>query len=185
MFLAGAVITTFLSNDATALILTPVANSVATRLRLPPLPYLVATTFVADSASITLPVSNPINILVVDRIHLGLGPYVGHLLATSLIAVAVNAALFLLGSGARPTAASRPTGDGPWPTLCRTRDSSCSLALDWPRWRPVTWRRRQCSFQWAWLPPPVRLCLGCWRWPLATSRQRAFAPTSAFPYLCT
>jgi arsenical pump membrane protein len=66
VFVVGTVTTTFLSNDATALILTPVVCSVATRLRLPPLPYLFATTFVADTASMTLPVSNPINILVGD-----------------------------------------------------------------------------------------------------------------------
>ncbi|HZU19492.1 MAG TPA: SLC13 family permease, partial [Candidatus Dormibacteraeota bacterium] len=40
VFASGALITTFLSNDATALILTPVVYAVVTRLRLPPLPYL-------------------------------------------------------------------------------------------------------------------------------------------------
>jgi arsenical pump membrane protein len=96
VFLAGAAITAFLSNDATALILTPVVYSVATRLRLPPLPYLFATTFVADTASMTLPVSNPINILVSDRAHLGLGAYASHLLVASLIAIAINMGLFQL-----------------------------------------------------------------------------------------
>ncbi len=96
VFLAGAAITTFLSNDATALILTPVVYSVTARLRLPPLPYLFATTFVADTASMTLPVSNPINILISDRIALNLGMYAGHLLAASLVAIALNAALFLV-----------------------------------------------------------------------------------------
>lgn len=96
VFGAGAVITAFLSNDATALILTPVVYSVATRLRLPPLPYLFATTFVADTASMTLPVSNPINILVSDRAGIGLAAYASHLLAASVIAIALNAALFML-----------------------------------------------------------------------------------------
>ncbi|PZR97728.1 MAG: arsenic transporter [Candidatus Nephthysia bennettiae] len=96
VFAAGALITTFLSNDATALILTPVVYAVATRLRLPPLPYLFATTFVADTASMTLPVSNPINILVSDRLHIGLGAYAGHLLLASLAVIALNAAIFQL-----------------------------------------------------------------------------------------
>jgi arsenical pump membrane protein len=96
VFGAGAVVTAFLSNDATALILTPVVYSVATRLRLPPLPYLFATTFVADTASMTLPVSNPISVLVSDRAGLGLAAYAAHLLAASVIAIALNAALFLL-----------------------------------------------------------------------------------------
>ncbi|MDQ6772610.1 MAG: SLC13 family permease [Candidatus Dormibacteraeota bacterium] len=96
VFLIGAVITAFLSNDATALILTPVVYAVATRLRLPPLPYLFATTFVADTASMTLPVSNPINIIVSERAQLGLGAYTGHLLLASIMAIAINAALFLV-----------------------------------------------------------------------------------------
>jgi len=96
VFAAGALITTFLSNDATALILTPVVYAVVTRLRLPPLPYLFATTFIADTASMTLPVSNPINVLVNDRLHLSLGVYAGHLLGASLVAIALNALCFVL-----------------------------------------------------------------------------------------
>ncbi|MBO0686449.1 MAG: arsenic transporter, partial [Candidatus Dormibacteraeota bacterium] len=80
IFAAGAGVTAFLSNDATALILTPVVYSVATRLRLNPIPYLFATTFIADTGSMTLPVSNPVNILVAGRTGLSLGPYLGHLL---------------------------------------------------------------------------------------------------------
>ncbi len=93
---AGALITTFLSNDATALILTPVVYAVVTRLRLPPLPYLFATTFIADTASITLPVSNPINVLVDDRLRLSLGEYAGHLLGASLAAILLNGLCFAL-----------------------------------------------------------------------------------------
>lgn len=96
VFGVGAVITAFLSNDATALILTPVVYAVATRLRLAPLPYLFATTFVADTASMTLPVSNPINILVTGRANIGLAPYAWHLLPASALAIALNTALFLV-----------------------------------------------------------------------------------------
>jgi arsenical pump membrane protein len=96
VFMVGTVTTTFLSNDATALILTPVVYSIVTRLRLPPLPYLFATTFVADTASMTLPVSNPINILIGDHLQLGLSAYAGHLLVASVLAIGLNAALFQL-----------------------------------------------------------------------------------------
>ena len=64
VFVLGALITAFLSNDATALILTPVIYTLVTRLRLAPLPFMFACTFIADTASFLLPVSNPINILV-------------------------------------------------------------------------------------------------------------------------
>jgi arsenical pump membrane protein len=67
VFLLGTVISTFFSNDATALILTPVVYSLVTRLRLNPLPFMFACTFIADTASFVLPVSNPINILVLGQ----------------------------------------------------------------------------------------------------------------------
>ena len=66
VFLVGMLITTFLSNDATFLIRTPVVFAMVTRLRLPPLPFMFACTFIADTASFLLPVSNPINILFLD-----------------------------------------------------------------------------------------------------------------------
>jgi len=96
IFAVGALVTAFLSNDATALILTPVVYTLTTRLRLPPLPFLFATTFVADTASLTLPVSNPVNVLISDSLQLNLVAYAGHLLLATLLAVAVNAGLFLL-----------------------------------------------------------------------------------------
>jgi arsenical pump membrane protein len=95
VFGVGALVTAFLSNDATALILTPVVYGLVTRLRLRPLPYLLAATFVADTASVQLPVSNPINVLVGGRLQLTLGPYLGHFLPAALVVVVVNALLFL------------------------------------------------------------------------------------------
>src|SRR5438876_12399364 len=65
----GAVITTFLSNDAAAIILTPVVYTMATRLRLRVMPYLFAVSFVANAASMTLPISNPINVLTADHLR--------------------------------------------------------------------------------------------------------------------
>jgi arsenical pump membrane protein len=96
VFVVGALLTAFLSNDATALILTPVVCSIVTRLGLPPLPYLFATTFVADTASVLLPVSNPINIVVVSYLRLPLAGYLAHLLPAAVIVVLINAGAFLL-----------------------------------------------------------------------------------------
>ncbi len=58
IFLLGTLISMILSNDATALILTPIVYVLGTRLRLPVMPFLFACTFIADSASFLLPVSN-------------------------------------------------------------------------------------------------------------------------------
>jgi len=95
IFLLGAVITAFLSNDATALILTPVVYALVTRLRLPPLPFMFATTFIADTASFLLPVSNPINLLVLGN-SVGLGLFLRALLLPSLCAIAINTTVFTL-----------------------------------------------------------------------------------------
>lgn len=95
VFLVGTIITTFLSNDATALILTPIVFTLVSRLGLSPLPYLYACIFVADTASLTLPVSNPVNILMVDATNQGLADYLSYLLLPSILAISLNLALFL------------------------------------------------------------------------------------------
>jgi arsenical pump membrane protein len=94
VFVAGVVITAFLSNDATALILTPVVYTLVTRLRLPVLPFMFACTFIADTASFLLPVSNPINILVLDSFGGDLATFLRYLLLPSLFCVAFNVGLF-------------------------------------------------------------------------------------------
>lgn len=94
VFVLGALITAVLSNDATALILTPVVWTLASRLKLPALPFMFACTFIADTASALLPVSNPINILVLTRFDRGLLEYWAYLLAPSLLCIAWNIGLF-------------------------------------------------------------------------------------------
>jgi arsenical pump membrane protein len=94
VFAAGVVITAFLSNDATALILTPVVYTLVTRLRLPVLPFMFACTFIADTASFLLPVSNPINVLVLDSFGGDLATFLRYLLLPSLFCIALNIALF-------------------------------------------------------------------------------------------
>jgi arsenical pump membrane protein len=95
VILIGALVTIFLSNDATAIILTPVVYTMATRLRLRVMPYLLAVSFVANSASMTLPISNPINVLVGERLHAPLGEYLLHLLPASIAAIAITAGVFM------------------------------------------------------------------------------------------
>lgn len=93
-FLLGSLISMFLSNDATALILTPILYSLTTRLRLPVLPYLFACTFIADTASFLLPVSNPINIIVVSAFPLDLWTFLRLLFIPSLVVIGINIGVF-------------------------------------------------------------------------------------------
>lgn len=95
VFAIGVLISTFLSNDATALVLTPIVFTLVTKLGVEPLPFMFACTFIADTASLTLPVSNPVNILMLDVFPQTLGAYLRHLLLPSLLAIAINVGFFV------------------------------------------------------------------------------------------
>jgi arsenical pump membrane protein len=69
VYAVGTVVTVFLSNDATAVVLTPAVYAAATRANAKPLPYLFVCAFIANAASFVLPISNPAN-LVVYRAHM-------------------------------------------------------------------------------------------------------------------
>ena len=61
----GTVVTIFLSNDATAVVLTPaVAAAVKAAKAKEPLPYLLICAFIANAASFVLPISNPANLVI-------------------------------------------------------------------------------------------------------------------------
>ena len=65
VFAVGTVVTIFLSNDATAVVLTPaVAAVVKTAKAEKPLPYLFICAFIANAASFVLPISNPANLVI-------------------------------------------------------------------------------------------------------------------------
>ncbi len=96
LFGLGALITTFFSNDATALILTPIVYVLVTRLKLNPLPYVFACAFIANTASMMLPISNPVNLLPVDKFGLTLSEYLRFLLLPTILAILINIALFAI-----------------------------------------------------------------------------------------
>jgi arsenical pump membrane protein len=65
VFVVGTVVTVFLSNDATAVVLTPaVAAAVKAAKARDPLPFLFICAFVANAASFVLPISNPANLVI-------------------------------------------------------------------------------------------------------------------------
>lgn len=95
-FLLGCMISMILSNDATALILTPIVYTLVTRLRLPVLPFLFACTFIADSASFLLPVSNPINIIITSKFPMNLFTFLRLLSLPDLVVISINILVFFL-----------------------------------------------------------------------------------------
>jgi arsenical pump membrane protein len=65
IYIVGTIVTVFLSNDATAVVLTPaVAAAARTAKTEQPLPYLLICAFIANAASFVLPISNPANLVL-------------------------------------------------------------------------------------------------------------------------
>ena len=65
VFGVGTIVTVFLSNDATAVVLTPaIAGVVKAAEAKEPLPYLFVCAFIANAASFVLPISNPANLVI-------------------------------------------------------------------------------------------------------------------------
>lgn len=64
VYLVGTVVTIFMSNDATAVVLTPAVLTAVKRAKAQPMPYLLACALIANAASFVLPISNPANLVV-------------------------------------------------------------------------------------------------------------------------
>jgi arsenical pump membrane protein len=67
VYCVGTVVTIFMSNDATAVVLTPAVLAAVRRARVGPLPYVFVCAFVANAASFVLPISNPANLVVFHK----------------------------------------------------------------------------------------------------------------------
>jgi arsenical pump membrane protein len=120
VFAAGAGVTALLSNDTTALVLTPAVFAALAASGVDPLPYLYACAFVANAASFVFPFSNPANLVM----YAGLPPALGSWLAAFgfAAAAAVASTYLLLWLAFRPRfhkpMAPRPT---PPPMEARSR----------------------------------------------------------------
>ena len=93
IYLVGIAVTALLSNDATAVVLTPAVYAAARHARTEPLPYLLICAFIANAASFLLPIANPAN-LVVYASHLP--PLRAWVAAFLLPSVAAIGATFLV-----------------------------------------------------------------------------------------
>ena len=64
VYIVGTIVTVLLSNDATAVVLTPAVYAATRAAKVEPLPYLFICAFIANAASFVLPISNPANLVV-------------------------------------------------------------------------------------------------------------------------
>lgn len=86
----GILVTVLLSNDATAVVLTPAVYAMARTARVAPLPYLFACAMVANAASFVLPISNPANLVIYGAAMPPLAGWLGLYLLPSAVAIAAT-----------------------------------------------------------------------------------------------
>jgi arsenical pump membrane protein len=91
IYLVGIFVTAFLSNDATAVVLTPaVAASVRAAKVEKPLPFLLICAFIANAASFVLPISNPANLVIYSTHVPPLLQWLPRYILPSLVAIIVT-----------------------------------------------------------------------------------------------
>jgi arsenical pump membrane protein len=87
VYLVGTAVTVFLSNDATAVVLTPAVYAAVQKARTKALPYLFICAFIANAASFVLPISNPANLVVYGKTLPPLIPWLRTFLLPSICSI--------------------------------------------------------------------------------------------------
>jgi len=91
IYAVGIVVTVFLSNDATAVVLTPAVAAVTRATQIAqPLPYLLICAFIANAASFVLPISNPANLVIYGRHMPPLTEWLPQFALPSFVAIVVT-----------------------------------------------------------------------------------------------
>lgn len=86
----GTVVTIFMSNDATAVVLTPAVLTAVKRAQVKPLPYLLICGMIANAASFVLPISNPANLVVFHSAMPPLPRWLAMFALPSIVSIAVT-----------------------------------------------------------------------------------------------
>jgi Na+/H+ antiporter NhaD/arsenite permease-like protein len=92
----ATVSTVFLSLDTTAVLVTPVVVLLAVHARIPALPFAMTTVWLANTASLLLPVSNLTNLLAQDRLKLSPAAFASLVWAPAMVGILVPLVLLWL-----------------------------------------------------------------------------------------
>ncbi|QQL49717.1 arsenic transporter [Mucilaginibacter ginkgonis] len=88
IYLVGIVVTVFLSNDATAVVLTPAVAAAARAAKVKnPLPFLLICAFIANAASFVLPIANPANLVIYGEHMPALSQWLSLYLVPSVVSI--------------------------------------------------------------------------------------------------
>ncbi|MBR0935333.1 arsenic transporter [Bradyrhizobium jicamae] len=90
VYAVGTLVTIFLSNDATAVVLTPAVYAATRAAKVEPLPYLFVCAFIANAASFVLPISNPANLVLFGARMPTLPEWLHYFLLPSVAAIAAT-----------------------------------------------------------------------------------------------
>ena len=91
IYLVAILTTAFLSNDATAVVLTPAVATAARSAKIKkPLPFLLICAFVANAASFLLPISNPANLIIYQNQLPSLLQWIPLFLLPSIVSITVT-----------------------------------------------------------------------------------------------
>jgi arsenical pump membrane protein len=133
VYALGTLVTIVLSNDTTAVVLTPAIATALARTDAAPLPYLYACAFVANAASFVLPIANPANLVVFDAHLPSLRPWLYGFglasLASIVLTYAVMAIFFHRDLRGRFTAKPESPSSHPARTLAAVMVSLATIAL--------------------------------------------------------
>ena len=86
----GTLVTIFMSNDATAVVLTPAILAAVKKAKVSPLPCLFVCALVANAASFVLPISNPANLVVFHGAMPPLGQWMASFAVPSALSILVT-----------------------------------------------------------------------------------------------
>jgi arsenical pump membrane protein len=91
VYVVGIIVTAFLSNDATAVVLTPAVAAATRAAKVKnPIPYLLICAFIANAASFILPISNPANLVIYGQHMPSLLYWLRLFLVPSAVAIATT-----------------------------------------------------------------------------------------------
>ncbi len=96
VYAVGVLVTIVLSNDATAVVLTPAVAVAVRKAKAEPLPYLFACAFIANAASFVLPISNPANLVVFAGAMPSLPRWLAAFALLSLVSIVATFAVLAL-----------------------------------------------------------------------------------------